>query len=496
MIDVYFKAAAKRRNSTLQADFTTSDVLHVSAALKTSTSEEAPAFLLKWTSGAFPYNLAKWGDHYYFVESVTFEANDLITVECSLDVLATYKAAILASTQFVAYSNISGGTWLPDRRIPIMASCRTSATAATLGNLAAGGHLILTCLGKNGCSNFFIIEYRLQRLLAKVQENNEEWIGDSISGAFADVEMGSPDTIPDALQALGNVLLQKDLLGNAYENAISCIRSCIWVPFTAAGMIADSQHRIWLGNYDTEQDAGLMVDDPYLTDSVTIQIPWQYTDWRRGYCEDIYLYLPLVGIVSIDTAQITNQTSLTITYSLSYLDGNIAYRVSAGDNIIGTYGAGCAVQIPLGINQRASMGQIASTLASGISKTVGGINLAKPTTLITGVGNAALAAYETLDTAYTTNPSVIGGMGGGAGAKLEASGSSAYMQAKCISVAHDTVIAPSDMAATMGIPTQKPLQLSGCSGFCQCINAHISAQAHGEVLNAIDTFVNSGFYIE
>ena len=66
----------------------------------------------------------------------------------------------------------------------------------------------------------------------------------------------------------------------------------------------------------------------------------------------------------------------------------------------------------------------------------------------------------------------------------------------CYTVAHDTVISPSEMASTMGVPTMKPLQLSSCSGFCQCANAHVELPAPLPEINAVDAWLNSGFYIE
>ena len=79
--------------------------------------------------------------------------------------------------------------------------------------------------------------------------------------------------------------------------------------------------------------------------------------------------------------------------------------------------------------------------------------------------------------------------GGGAGAGLD-------MTVAVISVAHETVIEPAVMTATMGQPTMKPVQLGTLHGYCQCANAHVAAPAELQELNEIDTYLNSGFYIE
>ena len=66
----------------------------------------------------------------------------------------------------------------------------------------------------------------------------------------------------------------------------------------------------------------------------------------------------------------------------------------------------------------------------------------------------------------------------------------------CISVAHDTIVTPSSMQATMGVPTMQPLVLSSCSGFCQCANAHVAIDSEYSIMERVDAYLNSGFYIE
>ena len=103
--------------------------------------------------------------------------------------------------------------------------------------------------------------------------------------------------------------------------------------------------------------------------------------------------------------------------------------------------------------------------------------------------NAVSAVYDTFDVANSTHLSCIGGIGGGAGVGLD-------LYITCYTVAHETVINPTDMKDTMGLPTMKPLLLSTLTGFCQCANAHVEAPATAGELDAIDSMLNAGFYIE
>jgi hypothetical protein len=488
MLTIKLITVSKKKNSTLQPDF--SNAREESVSLKAPTSEEAPSFLLNWESGAFPYNYLLWGDHYYWINNVTYERNNLIRLDCTLDVLATYKSYILASTQFVAYSSVSGGVWLPDRRLQVLSNTKTSANRVQLPNMSRAGVYVVTVLGsgtrqasKGGCVTYIMRwPVELRWLISALEQENLTLRQDIMQGFSAGSSM---DDTPAALESLGKVVVQTELLGNAFQNAVSCLRSCIWVPFRQSNT-GDLQ-RIFLGNYDTGSDS-YPLNDPIYSEDITVPIPWQFSDWRRVYCEDLYIYLLLVGIVSLNPEQLTGESSLTVTASYCYTDGAVAYEIKAGSQIIGTYGGNCAAQIPMGINQQTSIGQVARTAIEGYAKTTGSLFAGNVPTIHTAT-QAVASMYQVADVAMKTNPSIIGGIGGGAGSRLD-------LDIVAISVAHDLVINPGDQAATMGLPTQKPLQLSNCSGYCQCINAHVSAPAHGDSLNAIDVFLNSGFYIE
>lgn len=482
-ITIYAGTVSKRRNSTyvpsseLTADYT--------CALKDACTEDTPVFRLNETD--FPYNYVQWGDHYYFVESVTYLRNNYIEVLCTLDPLATYKSHILNSTCFVSYSSVSGGAWLPDTRIPVLRSTNAVKTSVALPAFSAGsrGDYILAVVGQEGCDLFVTGEATIAVMIQNITQTD---VPGKITDIMADWTFS---TTEEALEALTNIMAQSDIVGNAFSNAPSCIRSCIWIPFDVAPAISGSAKKIYLGNFDTGVFARTVRATP-CTGSVTISIPWQFADWRRGYCEDIYLYLPLVGMINIETDSITQYSSLTINYSYTVTDGCIAYQVVSGNEIIGSYGGSCCANYPIGINQQASAGEVVNTMIAGAENAVAsavkaGLNVAGMA--IEAVAGGIKATYDVANVAASSHPTCIGGIGGGAGYGLD-------RNVTCISVKHDTVVNPSDMQSTMGVPTMKPLQLANCTGYCECANAHIAAPAHADVLNQIDMYVNSGFFIE
>lgn len=481
-INVLFANFSKRINSTAQP--VESSMLSMSVVLKDGCTEHDPVFLISRPNNTFQYNYCKWDDRYYWVTNVEYTRNQLFTVTCRLDVLATHKAAILDTTAYVSYSSVSGGNWLPDTRLPVMKNCIVNAASANIPIFSDIGFYVLSVLGDNGCVSYLLGLHQLKALLDDIT-TWQATAYDNITGGEIF------DSVENALQALSSILTKSDLLGNAFENIPSCIRSCIWIPFGNPDPDGGDRQKIKLGNFETGVTGYVIGSLPY-TGSVSVSIPWRYSDWRRGYCEDVYLYLPLVGMIAIPSDSITNVSSLTVSYSYTMTDGTIAYQVMAGNEIIGTYGGSCAANYPIGINQQASAGQIMNSIVGGVDKMVSAGTEAGMNIAAGAVGAAVQGAasyYETLNVSYSTHPSVIGGVGGGAGAGLR---KSAY----CYTVAHSTVIEPSAMESTMGVPTMKPLKLSNCSGYCQCANASVAVSAHDDEIAEVNSYLNGGFYIE
>ena len=474
---IKFGNLSKRQNSTKRPDY--SNWVNFDVNLKKPTSLETPVVTL--SAESFNYNYAVFQNKYYFVSDIVAVRNDLYEVTLSLDPMATYKDEILSSTQFVSYSSVSGDSWLPDTRIPVLRSTIVNSASAGIAVWAGGsvssGFYILSYIGLEGAGLVAVDLGTLQAIISSISDLDDE-VDAIVNYPGYDWTVSAEQN----LYYLARVQTQNDILGKAYGQAPSCLRSCIWVPFAVSG----SGHvPIWLGNYDTGQ-TGILVSAFPRTGSVSVTIPWHYTDWRRGYCEQVYLYLPLVGMIGLSSDNLTHTNSITVHYSYTVTDGTISYQVESGGEIIGTYGGSCAINYPLGVNQQASAGEVTNAIMQGLANTVSAGITGNVAGVIAGI---AATSYSALDVALTSHPSCVGGIGGGSGSGLP-------RDVVCFTVAHDTNVQPGEMAATMGVPTMKPLVLSNCSGYCQCANAHVSLDAPLPEINAVDTYLNSGFFIE
>ena len=477
----YFGNVTKRKNSTLQGSFT--NLYNV--LFKNPSSLDNPVLTLHH-SGDFTYNGASYNGNYYFVKDKVALHNDLWEVHLELDALATHKSDILASTQFVAYSSQSGGSWLVDSRIPVLKSTTAAKNTTPTGILSNIGCYILSAVGKDRCMTYMI---PLASTLEGLMSNIASWDASDVTDLLDNLDFST--NTQSALEGLSTVLARQSLMGNAYEAAPSCIRSCVWVPFDYALAPSIGYDTIWLGRYDSQVSGYKIKGDP-VTGTATISIPWHFSDWRRASCEQVYLYLPLVGIVALSSDSLTQVSIITIKWSVTYTDGTIACEILAGNEIIGTYGGQCSSNYPIGFSQSASAGLIANTAIAGIEHTVAeSVDAGLDVIGVAAEAGAGLlkTGWDVANAAFTSHPTCIGGIGGGAGSGLD-------LTIACYTVAHDTIVNPSAMAATMGLPTQKPIALSTLTGYCQCVNAHVALNADAPIMDKVDAYLNTGFYIE
>lgn len=527
-----FYKFSKRKNSTKQPTGAGTDF---SVDLKSGTSLLRPTLLL--SNSSYPdYNYCQFMGMYYFIRDIVSVRNDLWELYLIVDPLATAKANILASTQYVCYSSQQGNTWLPDTRIPLLKETKTARNTVSMAGLFnTVGFYVMTAVGQNGCVAYAMDKSTLDSVLASIQDWEDDGVLDAMQqitapgssytrGAYripasanlddcfkslneelvsvveslGDMFTDFQQSLSTCIASIGGAAVTTGFLGNAYALAPECIRSCIWVPFFASPF-ADTGVDLYLGNLPCKKNGAFihpftLKSTPY-TGSVSINIPWHYSDWRRGICEDVYLYLPMVGMVQLSADSLTNATTLVIDYSATATDGVVCYEIKADGNVIGTYSGQCSANYPIGINQQASAGEIAQAIMGGVDKTVAAAVNSSISPVSMGASavsmgwNVATGAYDVANVANSTHLTTIGGIGGGAGSGLD-------LDIQCFTVCHETVVAPNDMKNTMGVPTMKPLLLSSLSGYCQCANASVEGDFPEPILDSISAYLNSGFFIE
>lgn len=478
---IYVGKIAKRRNSTLQPTLSTSfDVL-----LKTPTSLHTPTFTI--SAASFDYNYIKWGDRYYFVTDVVSRNNNLWEVSAVCDVLATFKTDILASTAYVLYDTVSNSE-IPDNRLPMKTTKSVDASSVACPLVRDAGCYILSLTGAHNTTGVYKCSAGdLAALIDDVSYINNNLFDFPSSPPTptyntADSMQAIAENVGIAFETLiDNVIYLRDCIkytlsqffgsGSIPEN----IRECLYIPFnrgTTAGA-----NDIYLGTFKTQQQLAKLNTDT-IVDNASVSIPWQASDYRRRspYTE-IYLYIPYIGMIKLSSENLIGQSSINVQYALSLRDGSIVVTVTSGSQVLGQFSGNVGISVPVGIsnlNMPRAAQSVISGVASAASKNLG------------GVGMAALQFADSI----TPNFTCIGGLDGLAT-------TAANQNITCYTVFHDTIVAPNTQLAAVGSPSMCPKSLAALTGYCQCANAHVAATgAEAEELEEIDSFLNSGFYIE
>ena len=474
----------KRINSTKQP--TLSGFTDFDCVLKDTTSVDNPTFLIS-AADLEGYNYASWGSRFYFVSALRSIRNNLWEVDCSLDVLATYKSNILATTAYVIYDTVSN-TELPDNRLPVKTTKSISVSTAACPLVPdQDGTYILSLTGANGTTGVYkATQGELAALIDDVSDISNNLFNmptaptppvpptnvtvESEINFLVEMVKYFVDVAKWILDVFTYPISQFFGSGDIPQN----IRECRYIPFNVGTTVGPN--RIYLGTFETQRSLGKLNTET-VHRAASVSIPWQANDFRRRspYTE-VYLYLPYIGMIKLSSENLVGQSSISVAYTLALRDGSLICTVSSGGEILGQYSGNVGASVPIGvsnINLPKAAQSVISGAASAAAKNLG------------GVGMAVLNFAD----AVTPNFSSIGGLDGIAGI-------GANQNITCYTVFHDTIVAPNSQLQTIGSPTMAPKALATLTGFCQCMDAHVEAPAMDNELEAIDNYLNSGFFIE
>lgn len=202
---VYFLNFSKKSNSTGQPNIT-ENTLHHDCTLKTPCNVMKPSIELTGLTWALATNYLRLNyaqipnfNRYYFIKNWHF-VNAKIICELEVDVLATYKAQIEASTQYVLRSASLYDGSITDSKYPI----KSTAPTITAGYFAnnplispADGVVVVGIVNKTGsitgCVSYYVMGiYAFSELCTKLFSLSTQWgeggtdIADGIKKAITD----------------------------------------------------------------------------------------------------------------------------------------------------------------------------------------------------------------------------------------------------------------------------------------------------------------------
>ena len=479
---------SKRKNSTKQpAGAGTA----ITATLKDDTSMVQPAFVL--SGDHFTYNYISFAGRYYFVDDVISLHNGLCEIQCSIDVLATYKSVIQASSQYVLYYTHSNSQ-IVDARLSTKTDITVQSDTEQFNNLGTGDSYLITTVamedgsGDGGTSIFAcdkstvdnLFDDNLITLIQGDYNTNVNNITDALAHlALLDV----PSTIRDIATLWFSHLkfMSRNVNTALYsDEAPQYVKNCFVLPIENSHLGGTTKN-IRLGCWDSSA-SGNKGFPRICHDSATVAIPWQASDWRRNSpYHEIYLYIPYIGMVNISPSEIIGVTNITVNVAIDAYSGVASFVVNADNGtVLGQYSTNIAAPYAIGssnIDVVNSGAQIVSGAASIFSGVVTGNSYA--------IGGGALGivnAIKPLDGS-------IGSNGGAAGMGLGNT-------VKCFTVFHDTTVSPSSVSAIKGTPYNGVMSLSGVSGYVQTSDASVDVAGYGNEKDQINNYLNGGIYIE
>lgn len=467
----YWTNFSKRKNSTKRPSGTGTSKTVV---LKEGTSIERPTFV--FSSNDFTINYIQAFGHYYFVDDIKSVRNDLIEVSCSMDVLATFKTEIGSYTAFIERSASHVNSLIPDPYVTMLNGEIVQVNDSTVVTdlFTVGGMYVVSVLNNVGSGVGFTCSYATDKanIMALAAYVNTDWGGALSPGAD---ETGATNRITDWLQA-------------TFLKTADSIIDCIWMPVSPLSLTHVSYGNLKVGVDNIPSVEGYRFTAPdIISKSYTVSIPHYYSDFRKGapYTTG-RLFLPGFGTVDFNPLDF-GQDLITVTFDVDASTGDVCvYLKNAAGVIISTYTYNVAVQCPVG-----KVGANVSGTASGILSTIGSAALAFASeggkAVSAGVG-AISGAANTIATAAAPTVSIRGGKGGRA---IINNG----LELTCTTIAKLTT-QPSDLGPAQGRMSMGRSQLSTCSGYVKCSDASVEIPGMESEKDAVNNFLNSGFYYE
>lgn len=471
-----WESFAKRENSTKTP--TTAGTLK-DVKLKENVSVSNPIFIINEVNTLYSY--AKYDDRYYFINDIVILSNTQSELHCVLDVLGTYKSDIQLTSAFVKYHS-HNNTEISDARLSTKTSSSllSSNSAFDLLGSSRGENnaVIINVVGKDSSCAYALSQTTARTLLSKFSD----WYNDASVMPPAPEESVFADIV-NGLTYMANAIWYACKQFFSMGSAKDCMRNAIMLPIPVSA-VAGTPQDIYLGNYDTDK-TGIRIEDRIFSDGCDVSIPWQANDWRRNApYHEIFLYIPYIGLINISPSDVMGEDTIHVSVNMDYTSGDTVFTVYATslNHVIGQYNTNLGAPYPIGSS---------NITPSSVMTAVGSMGMTIAGAMLTGGSSLAMAStgFLGLQNSLSPQPSCIGGACGGAGMGVD-------NNVRCYTIFHDTIVAPSNVSAIKGTPTNAVMSLSSISGYVETIDASVSGDMELAEKQKINSLLNSGIYIE
>ena len=479
MASAVFYTFSKRKNSTKQP---TGSGTSLNVNLKSGTSLLSPTFLLSLSSRP-AYDYISFEGRYYFVTDIVSVRDNLWEISATVDALGSHKAAIGSSPALILYAD-GGRNDIIDFRIPITDDVEIHSNAVAINgwnvNNITYGSIMISVTGVGSFGTYMM------------EDNSDlhSMMGDSTNWWDNIANIGS---VEDALKQF----FYGGSSGDCLKNAIALP---ITLTYSAPDPYLGPKEQLNLGPYpaaDSYQNPVYVhrVNNPIMKTTTTINIPWQYNDWRRhSPYTDVQLYLPFIGTLNLSADELVNATSLDIDYSLNIASGDLAVSVSTDSPVkcIMTASNNIAMNLPFGSanipSTRSVAAVVTSIAAMAASAYIGGKGEMSSLTVGAKVaGTGALTAAGVL--LGSGEQKGGGGLSGGAAQGL-------FDHIMCTTITRVLTDTQANLSGVMGKPVMKKATIGSYSGYIQTDGFSIDGAMTDMERDIINAAFNGGAYYE
>ena len=444
----------KKKNSTKIPDF---DGVEKEVVIKgnfgfenqfqsTKCSTIAPSFFV---TGAAGYGYCKAWNNYYWITNISFDIDGSEYITCELDVLASWRQYIAASTFFVdrcADANYYN-TDIRDDAVSVEDMVEYTSSASTYCNFASGLLYVIRILGRDstgGIGTFVTNRASMQSIFSQM---------------WGDVDDGN---------ITGDL---KELMQLWIADPIKYIIGVYSTPIGASVYAGNvSTETVYFGGHESNLEWDRINHGDVVMFSGSLAKPTSiYSDFRRSdpAFSSYTIYIPTIGTLPLSADLI--ETDLSMDIGADLLTGDLLFTLKSDEDVVASYKSNCYATQSIGVVNEAD-GIISGAIEASDSAVKGNVP----------------GVVEGIKTAMSPTPSIIGTQGG----------------TGCVSIANEIIITSCQKSSgefptkDYGRPCCKNLQLGNLSGFIRCSNASIDIAAVKGVREEINNYLNTGFFME
>lgn len=448
MTEIVLYHFSKRKNSTKRP---TRQGTEVPCLVKSATTFQSPTFILQRPmNDMLQFNYAKWADHYYFIDSTTSINAGQTEISCTEDVLATYKNEIGNYTCFIERSRNQTTLANDTMYIPTndwVLSTRNVIHKEKIMTSTYSQQYIIRVVSRTGVASYYINGNQLNKLLD-----------------YMYTESNFTDVITDAITKL-------------MFDPFKYIVDLKWIPFVKSAFKNNNNESIQLGFWDSGVMAKRIDEDTVINFSYSFAFDnplYAITDFRyyNPSFSNYFIKLPFIGVVALNPYKIDE--SVNALYQFDATSGLCNVFLQSKKVVFASYQFQLSVPVQIGY----ATTNIAQLTTSAVSLVGAGLqgNIAQ------GI-SSGIEAGRSITAPEVSMLGTIGNISNILNNQILEFNSYA-----CTSIDPD--------GASEGYADGTVRHISGLSGYIKCRNASIEISGFTGDQEAVNNYLNSGFYYE